>query len=61
MNDQELLEYVETKVIEKMLDGCEIDDHLGNRGYDIGSWSVSLRADTVSRLIDMAKKGNNND
>ena len=57
MNDQELLEYVETKVIEKMLDGCEIDDHLGCKKYDAGSWSVNFRADTLSRLIDMAKKG----
>jgi hypothetical protein len=56
MNDQELLEYVETKVIEKMLDGCYIDTHLGNKKYDAGSWSVSFRADTLSRLIDMAKK-----
>ncbi len=56
MNDEELLNYVEAKVIEKMLDGCEIDDHLGYKKYDVGAWSVSFRADTLSRLIDMARK-----
>lgn len=56
MNDEELLDYVEAKVIEKMLDGCEIDDHLGNKEYKVGSWAVTFRADTISRLIDMARK-----
>ena len=58
MTDEELLQYVEAKIIEKMLDGCEIDDHLGNTEahYDVGSWSVSFRADTISRLIDMARE-----
>jgi hypothetical protein len=56
MNDEELLNYVEAKVIENMLDGCEIDDLLGYKKYDVGAWSVSFRADTLSRLIDMARK-----
>lgn len=55
MTDEELLEYVEAKIIEKMLDGCELDDHLGSEDYNVGSWSVAFRADTISRLIDMAK------
>jgi hypothetical protein len=54
MTDKELLEYVEAKVIYKMFDGCVVDDHLGAKN-DVGSWSVSFRADIVSRLIDMAK------
>jgi hypothetical protein len=57
MTDKELLEYVETKAIKSMLEGCAMDDHLGNKKYDAGSWSVSFRADTLSRLIDMARKG----
>ena len=57
MNDEELLEYVETGVFYQMMQGCEIDDHLKNMEYDTGSWSVSLRADLMSRLIDMARKG----
>lgn len=56
MTDEQLLEYVETKIIFAMLGGCEIDDHLGNRKYDVGSWSVGIRADMLSRLIDMAKE-----
>jgi len=56
MNDEELLDFVEAKVIGKMLDGCEIDDHLGNEQYNVGSWAVSFRADIISRLIDMARK-----
>ena len=55
MADKELLEKVETKVLYAMLDGCLIDDHLGNKKYDVGSWSVSLRADQLSRLIDIAR------
>lgn len=58
MTDKELLEYVEAKVIEAMLNGCELMDHLGEKHDDIGAWSVSLRADTVSRLIDMARGKN---
>ena len=57
MTDEELLQYVETKTIEKMLYGCEIDDHLGYKGkLGVGSWSVSFRADIISRLIDMARE-----
>lgn len=55
MNDQELLEYVEAMVFYKMLEGCELDDHLGNKEYNVGAWCVNLRADTLSRLIDLAK------
>jgi hypothetical protein len=55
MTDKELLEYAETKVIESMLDGCAMDDHLGRKKYDTGSWRVSFRADILSRLIDMAR------
>ena len=55
MTDEELLDFVETKTIETMLRGCELDDHLSNKKYDAGSWSVAFRADIISRLIDMAK------
>ena len=55
MTDQELIEYMETKVIRKMLEGCEINDHLRRKNYDVNSWSVSFRADMLSRLIDLAK------
>jgi len=59
MTDEELLEYAETKVHAQMLQGCEMDDHLGREKYDVGSWVVSMRADLLGRLIDMAKKGVN--
>jgi len=55
MTDQELIEYLETKAIFTMLDGCEIDDHLGHKRYDVGSWSMGIRADHLSRLIDLAR------
>jgi hypothetical protein len=55
MTDQELIEYMETKVIREMLEGCEMDDHLRHKNYDVNSWSVSFRADMLSRLIDLAK------
>lgn len=58
MTDEELLDFVETRIIYKMLNGCELDDHFGNRKYDVGSWSVSFRADILSRLVDMAKEKN---
>lgn len=57
MNDQEFLERIETLVMYRMLSGCEIDDHLHNKKYDVGSWSVGLRADELCRLLDLAKKG----
>jgi hypothetical protein len=56
MTDEELLQHLETKVIEVMLNGCETDDHLGKKPYNVGGWTVTLRADTVSRLIDMARE-----
>ena len=55
MTDEELIEYAETKVHAEMLRGCEIDDYLGRKSYDTGSWTVTLRADLMSRLIDMAR------
>ena len=56
MTDEELLDRVEQILISQMLSGCETEDHLGYKGYTlIGSWSVSFRADTISRLLDMAR------
>ena len=57
MNDQELLERVERMAFLKMLEGCEMDDHLSRNKYCVGLWSVTLRADELCRLIDMAKRG----
>lgn len=57
MNDQEFLERIETLVMYRMLSGCEIDDHLHNKKYDVGSWSVGIRADELCRLLDLAKEG----
>jgi hypothetical protein len=57
MTDEELLEKFEAMVLYTMLEGCLIDDHLGRSKYEVGAWSVSLRADQLSRLIDMAKAG----
>jgi hypothetical protein len=54
MNDKELLDSIEARVFYAMFDGCVVDDHLDQR-IDTGSWSVSLRADTLCRLLDMAK------
>jgi len=55
MDDQELLDYVEQKIFCKMIEGCDILDHLGHKKFDSGCWSVSMRADEVARLLDMAK------
>jgi hypothetical protein len=55
MTDEEFLEKIEVRVWFAMLNGCWIADHLGNKQCDVGSWSVSLRADQLSRLIDMAR------
>jgi hypothetical protein len=55
MTDEELLAMAEARVIFAMLQGCEMDDHLGRKVFDPGPWSVTLRADQVSRLIDMAR------
>ena len=54
MTDEELVASIEARVFYAMFDGCVMDDHLGQK-IDAGSWSVSLRADTLCRLIDMAK------
>ena len=56
MTDEELLDAVEAKVYWEMIRGCEVDDHLGRKSYDTGSWTVTLRADLMSRLIDLAKE-----
>ena len=56
MDDRELLETVESMVMFKMLTGCELDSHLGNKP-DPGSWQVCMRADTACRLLDLAKRG----
>jgi hypothetical protein len=55
MTDEELLDAIEAKVLLAMLQGCEMDDHLGRKVFDPGSWVVTLRADQMSRLIDMAR------
>ena len=57
MNDKELLEAFESRVFYTMFNGCFIDTHLGNSKHNTGSWSVTLRADELSRLIDLAKEG----
>ena len=59
MTDEELLEKFETMVLYTMLEGCLMDDHLGRSKYDVGSWVVRLRADQLSRLIDMARSKRN--
>lgn len=58
MNDKELLEWVEARLILQMLDGCAVEEHLGYKQYNPDSWAVSIRADTLSRLLDMAKERN---
>jgi hypothetical protein len=55
MTDEELLAMAEARVIFSMLERCMLDDHLGRKVYDPGSWVVTLMADQVSRLIDMAR------
>ena len=55
MNDEELLEKIEAQVLYAMLDGCLMDDHLKHEEYNVGSWAVGLRADQLSRLIDIAR------
>jgi hypothetical protein len=57
MNDEQLLDFVEQKLMLKMFDGCVIDDHLGRKKHDVNSWAVSLRADQLNRLLDMARVG----
>jgi hypothetical protein len=55
MTDEELLAAVEARVLLAMLEGCMLYDHLGRKVYDPGSWVATLRADHLSRLIDMAR------
>jgi hypothetical protein len=57
MTDEELLRTLESRVFYTMFNGCFIETHLGNPKHDTGSWAVTLRADELSRLIDMAKEG----
>jgi hypothetical protein len=57
MIDQKLLEYVEYMLFYTMLDGCRLETHLGYKRHDPGRWSVSLRADHLSQLLDLAKDG----
>lgn len=57
MTDEELIAMIEAKVFNEMFKGCEIADRLGQK-IDAGSWSVRFRADTLCRLIDMAKGKN---
>jgi hypothetical protein len=56
MNDEELLDAVEEKVLLAMLQGCAMDDHHGRKVFDPCPWVVTIRADQMSRLIDLAKK-----
>ena len=58
MDDKEFLDYVEEEVFHKMLAGVAVLDHLGYTKFEAGSWAVTLRADEVSRLLDMAKGKN---
>lgn len=58
MDDKELLDYVEQELFYKMIDGAATRDHLGYTDYAAGSWAVTLRADEVARLLDMAKEKN---
>jgi len=55
MTDEQLLESLDARVMYTMLSGCEMDSHLGRKTYDPGSWAVSLRADELCRLLDLAK------
>jgi hypothetical protein len=58
MDDKELLDFVEQRMFNVMLEGCLLADHLGPP-TDTGAWSVSFRSDTIARLLDMAKEKNN--
>ena len=55
MTDKELLDSLETRVVYTMLAGCEMDDHFGREKYCPESWAVTLRADELCALIDMAR------
>lgn len=55
MTDKELLDFVEQRLFERMLEGCAMCDHLGSP-YELGVWSVSFSAGIIARLLDMAKE-----
>jgi hypothetical protein len=55
MDDKELLDFVEQMLFSVMLSGCSTLDHLGYTDYAPGTWAVTLRADEVARLLDLAK------
>ena len=57
MTDDELLNQLEHRLFDTMFEGCLMDDHLGRNRYDVCAWGVRMRADELSRLIDMARKG----
>ena len=56
MTDEELLDAIEAKTLFAMLQGCAMDDHLGRKVFDPGPWVVTLRADHMSRLIDLERR-----
>ena len=55
MTDEEFLDAIEARVLFAMLQGCAMDDHLGRKVFDPAPWVVTLRADQMSRLIDLAR------
>ncbi len=55
MTDKELLDFVNQRMFNVMLEGCLMDDHLGT-SHDIGVWSVSFSVNIIARLLDMAKE-----
>jgi hypothetical protein len=57
MTDEELLDRLEWRLFDTMFEGCLLDNHLGRNHYDVGAWGVRMRADELSRLIDLARKG----
>jgi hypothetical protein len=58
MDDKELLDFVEQELFYAMLNGVATLDHLGYTEFESGSWQVSLRADQIARLLDMAMEKN---
>lgn len=62
MTDRELIELAEQRTYHAMLMGCHIWTNAhgllkADYAQDVGAWAVSLRADAMSRLIDLAKAG----
>jgi hypothetical protein len=55
MNDEELLDFVEQRMFDVMLEGCLMNDHLST-SYGVGVWAASFRVDIIARLLDMAKE-----